>query len=65
MIDIARDPRWGRIAEGYGEDPHLCSAMAKAVIRGYQGKRLSDPERIAACAKTLCRLRRRGRRQGL
>jgi beta-glucosidase len=51
MVDIARDPRWGRIAEGAGEDPWLGSAMASAAVRGYQGNRLSDPRSIAACAK--------------
>ena len=39
MVDIARDPRWGRIAEGAGEDPYLGSQIAKAMVRGYQGKR--------------------------
>jgi beta-glucosidase len=51
MMDIARDPRWGRIAEGFGEDPHLASVLAAAMVRGFQGDRLSDPSRIAACAK--------------
>ncbi|MEM0308839.1 MAG: glycoside hydrolase family 3 N-terminal domain-containing protein, partial [Thermofilaceae archaeon] len=52
MLDIARDPRWGRIAEGFGEDPYLASVMAWAAVKGFQGERLSsDPERIAACAK--------------
>ncbi len=51
MMDIARDPRWGRIAEGYGEDPFLASAMGVATVRGYQGTSLSDPESIAACGK--------------
>ena len=52
MLDIARDPRWGRIAEGFGEDPYLASAMAWAAVKGFQGDRLSsDPEKIAACAK--------------
>ena len=51
MIDIARDPRWGRIAEGYGEDPHLCSRLAAAAVRGYQGDSLRAPETVAACAK--------------
>ena len=52
MIDIARDPRWGRIAEGYGEDPYLTSVMAAAAVRGYQGNgNLSSPSSIAACAK--------------
>src|SRR5258708_1286316 len=51
MVDIARDPRWGRMAEGAGEDPFLGSAMAAAYIRGYQGARLEAPDSIAACAK--------------
>lgn len=51
MVDIARDPRWGRIAEGFGEDPLLGSALAWASVRGYQGDDLSSPTRIAACAK--------------
>ncbi len=51
MVDIARDPRWGRIAEGAGEDPFLGSAMAAAYVRGYQGPRMDAPDSIAACAK--------------
>ena len=51
MVDIARDPRWGRIAEGAGEDPYLDSTLGAAMVRGFQGKDLSDPEHIAACAK--------------
>ena len=51
MVDIARDPRWGRIAEGAGEDPFLGSAIARAYVRGYQGQRLDDPGSIVACAK--------------
>lgn len=51
MVDIARDPRWGRIAEGAGEDPVLGAAMAAAYVRGYQGKDLSSPDSILACAK--------------
>ena len=51
MVDIARDPRWGRIAEGAGEDPYLGSAFARAYVRGYQGLRLDDPASIVACAK--------------
>lgn len=54
MIDIARDARWGRIAEGYGEDTYLTSQMGVATIRGYQGDDLSDPTSIAACAKHFC-----------
>ncbi len=51
MVDIARDARWGRIAESGGEDPYLGAALARAYVRGYQGERLSDPASIAACAK--------------
>ncbi len=51
MVDIARDPRWGRIAEGSGEDPYLGSVLAAAKVRGFQGKSLSDPLTIVACPK--------------
>ncbi|HYK49872.1 MAG TPA: glycoside hydrolase family 3 N-terminal domain-containing protein, partial [Terriglobales bacterium] len=51
MIDIARDARWGRMAEGAGEDPFLGAAIGAAYIRGYQGARLDAPDSIAACAK--------------
>ncbi len=51
MVDIARDARWGRIAEGYGEDPVLTSAMGVAAIKGYQGDDLSAPGTMAACVK--------------
>jgi len=51
MVDIARDARWGRMAEGAGEDPFLGAAMAAAYVRGYQGARLDSPDSIAACAK--------------
>jgi beta-glucosidase len=51
MIDIARDPRWGRIAESFGEDPHLASVLGVAMLRGLQGSDLSRPDAIAACAK--------------
>ena len=51
MVDIARDARWGRIAEGAGEDPYLGSAIAAAYVRGYQGTSLSNPDSLAACAK--------------
>ena len=51
MIDITRDPRWGRIAESLGEDPHLCSVLGAAMIRGFQGESLDHPCSIAACAK--------------
>jgi beta-glucosidase len=51
MVDIARDPRWGRIAEGAGEDPYLGSIMARAYVRGYQGETFGGPQSLAACAK--------------
>ncbi len=51
MVDIARDPRWGRIAEGAGEDPFLGSAMARALVEGYQGPDLANPDTIIACPK--------------
>ncbi len=51
MVDIARDPRWGRIAESLGEDPYLASAFSAAMVRGFQGNDLAKNDRIAACAK--------------
>ncbi len=51
MVDIARDARWGRIAEGAGEDPFLGSRMAVARVRGFQGGNLAAPDRVAACLK--------------
>ena len=51
MVDIARDPRWGRIVEGSGEDPFLGGAMAAAAVRGFQGTNYSRPDKIVACAK--------------
>lgn len=51
MIDVARDARWGRVAEGYGEDPYTNSEFCIASVKGYQGKNLSDPYSIAACLK--------------
>lgn len=51
MLDISRDPRWGRIAESAGEDPYLTSVMAEAYVKGFQGTDLSAPNKIAACAK--------------
>jgi beta-glucosidase len=51
MIDIARDPRWGRIAESFGEDPHLASRLGVAMIEGFQGPDLAAPGSMAACAK--------------
>ena len=51
MVDIARDARWGRIVEGAGEDPYLGAAMARARVRGFQGRDLSAPDQVMACAK--------------
>lgn len=51
MIDVARDPRWGRVAESPGEDPMLTAAMGVAMIEGFQGEDMSSPGRIASCAK--------------
>ena len=51
MVDIARDPRWGRIAEGSGEDPYLGSQIAKAMVKGYQGNDLTQNNTIMACVK--------------
>jgi beta-glucosidase len=51
MVDIARDPRWGRIAEGFGEDPVLASALGAAAVEGFQGPDPAAPDRIACCAK--------------
>lgn len=51
MIDISRDPRWGRIAESLGEDPFLTAVLGAAMIRGFQGDDLSNPTSLAACAK--------------
>lgn len=51
MIDIARDPRWGRIAEGCGEDPYLTAILGAAMVHGYQGDSLNSPTSIAACPK--------------
>ena len=51
MIDVARDPRWGRVAEGYGEDPYTTGVFAAASVRGYQGDDMSAENRMAACLK--------------
>lgn len=51
MIDVSRDPRWGRIAESLGEDPYLHSVLGAAMVRGFQGDDLAQPGNIAACAK--------------
>ena len=54
MLDVSRDPRWGRIAEGPGEDPFVGSKFAQAKIQGFQGERLSDRGALAATAKHFC-----------
>lgn len=51
MLDISRDARWGRIAESLGEDPYLASVLGAAMVKGFQGKDLSDKTSIAACIK--------------
>lgn len=51
MVDISRDPRWGRISEGNGEDPFLASQIAKAMVKGYQGDDLSKDNTIMSCVK--------------
>ncbi len=51
MVDISREPRWGRVSEGAGEDPYLGSQMAKAMVYGYQGNNLADKNTILACVK--------------
>lgn len=51
MIDVARDPRWGRVAEGYGEDPYANGVFGVASVRGYQGDNMSAENRVAACLK--------------
>ena len=51
MVDIARDPRWGRISEGAGEDPYLGSQIARAMVKGYQGNDLSKDNTLMACVK--------------
>ena len=51
MIDIARDPRWGRMAEGCGEDTYLTTVMGVAMVKGFQGDSLNSPTSIASCPK--------------
>lgn len=50
-VDVARDPRWGRVGETAGEDPYLVSLMGAAMVKGYQGENFSDPNHVIACAK--------------
>ncbi len=51
MVDISRDPRWGRVAEGAGEDPYLGACVARAMVKGYQGDNLADTASVMACVK--------------
>jgi beta-glucosidase len=51
MVDISRDPRWGRMVEGAGEDPYLGSVIAAAKVRGFQGTNMADPDSLVACTK--------------
>ena len=51
MVDVSRDPRWGRVSEGNGEDPFLGAEIARAMVRGYQGKDMSSNDEIMACVK--------------
>lgn len=51
MVDIARDPRWGRLIEGAGEDPYLGAAIARAHVRGFQGPYIGSPDHVLACVK--------------
>ena len=62
MVDITRDPRWGRVVEGAGEDPYLGSAVAAAKVHGYQGSDFGAPDKMAATVKHFARLRRPGGR---
>lgn len=54
MVDVCRDPRWGRVAESPGEDPYLASRFAEAMVKGYQGDDLSRPDAVMACLKHFC-----------
>jgi beta-glucosidase len=54
MLDVSRDPRWGRSAEGPGEDPWLAARIAEAKVRGFQGTDLAAPDALAAVAKHFC-----------
>ena len=51
MVDVSRDPRWGRVSEGSGEDPFLGAEIAKAMVRGYQGGQMKRNDEIMACVK--------------
>ena len=51
MVDVSRDPRWGRVSEGSGEDPFLGSQIAASMVKGYQGASLADKKTVLACVK--------------
>lgn len=51
MVDISCDPRWGRVAEGAGEDPYLGALIAQAMVKGYQGDNMAKPDAVMACVK--------------
>ena len=65
MVDICRDARWGRIAEGNGEDPYLGSLMAKAYVRGYQGNNMQGNDEILACVKHFALNNQEAHRHGI
>ena len=65
MVDLARDPRWGRIAEGFGEDPWLGEIYAAACVRGFQGTNVARPESRRGLPEAFCWLWRGGRRSRL
>lgn len=54
MVDICRDPRWGRVAEGFGEDPYVGSQFAAAAVKGFQGDKFVPGKNMAACLKHFC-----------
>ncbi len=61
MLDITRDPRWGRVAETLGEDPYLTSTLGAAMVRGFQGESLDAADSLGGVREALCGLRRGGR----
>ena len=61
MVDVSRDPRWGRVSEGNGEDPFLGAAIARAMIRGYQGKDMSRNDASVCLMNTCCPTRPQSR----
>ncbi|MEI0737956.1 glycoside hydrolase family 3 N-terminal domain-containing protein [Paenibacillus sp. JTLBN-2024] len=65
MVDLVRDPRWGKVMETTGEDPYLNGLFARAFVRGYQGSNLKGNRPTGGLRETLCGLRRAGGRTGL